>query len=69
MMCLVSHLDPLTILAQSDTGRVLIRDLLYGKIGRRDMMFGHEVAAKEEVIGGMAGHFTQTPSVPPCNQK
>ena len=28
------------------------------------MMFGHEVAAKEEVIGGMAGHFTRTPSVP-----
>ena len=27
-------------------------------IGIGDMMFGHLVAPEEDVIGGMAGHFT-----------
>ena len=28
-------------------------------IGIGDMMFGHLVAPEEDVIGGMAGHFTR----------
>jgi hypothetical protein len=28
-------------------------------IGIEDMMFGHLVAPEEDVIGGMAGHFTR----------